>query len=100
MEAKFTSGDFPANPRERAGYRLEFHDEFNREGLDTENWLPFHLPQRSSRAHQKYLTVSDPCVFGAWREIFSFSSGASIYTPVIVGVSRCSDRLESVPPVD
>ena len=50
MEAKFTSGDFPANPLERAGHRLEFHDEFNGESLDTEKWLPFHLPQWSSRA--------------------------------------------------
>lgn len=43
------TGDFPANPREKAGYTLEFHDEFDSETLDTEKWIPYYLPQWSSR---------------------------------------------------
>ncbi len=32
------------------GYRLDFHDEFDGDDLDRKKWLPFHLPQWSSRA--------------------------------------------------
>jgi Glycosyl hydrolases family 16 len=42
--------DFPANPVEREGYVLEFADEFEGSELDAGKWLPFHLPQWSSRA--------------------------------------------------
>ena len=41
--------DFPANPITKPGYRLEFHDEFSGHGLDTRKWLPYYLPQWSSR---------------------------------------------------
>lgn len=41
--------DFPANPVEKPGYRLEFQDEFQSTTLDTTKWLPFYLPQWSSR---------------------------------------------------
>jgi hypothetical protein len=50
MPLRFTPGDYPANPLEKASYRLEFHDEFDEGSLDSEKWLPFHLPQWSSRA--------------------------------------------------
>lgn len=43
--------DFPANPVEKAGYRLEFHDEFDGAEIDTEKWFPFYLPHWSSRAN-------------------------------------------------
>ncbi len=42
--------DFPANPREKSGYHLEFADDFQRATLNTGNWLPYYLPQWSSRA--------------------------------------------------
>lgn len=43
------SADCPANPEEKAGYQLEFCDNFNRPHLDTGKWLPYYLPQWSSR---------------------------------------------------
>ncbi len=47
--AQLTPADFPANPLEKPGYTLEFHDEFDGPILDTQKWLPFYLPQWSSR---------------------------------------------------
>lgn len=44
-----THGDFPPNPLEKPGYLLEFHDEFDGDRLNTDHWLPFYLPQWSSR---------------------------------------------------
>jgi hypothetical protein len=43
-------GDFPANPLEKPGYRLDFHDEFDGSELDPDKWVPYYLPQWSSRA--------------------------------------------------
>lgn len=45
--------DFPANPEEKAGYRLEFSDNFQGAGLDTDKWFPHYLPQWSSREKTK-----------------------------------------------
>ncbi|ABX06634.1 MAG TPA: glycoside hydrolase [Herpetosiphon sp.] len=39
----------PANPLEKPGYRLDFQDEFATEQLDQAKWLPYYLPQWSSR---------------------------------------------------
>jgi hypothetical protein len=44
------AGDVPPNPLEKAGYVLEFHDDFAATELDRGKWLPAHLPQWSSRA--------------------------------------------------
>lgn len=41
--------DFPPNPLHKPGYTLEFHDEFDKPDLDPENWVPYYLPQWSSR---------------------------------------------------
>jgi len=41
--------DFPANPIEKPGYRLEWHDEFEGSELDTSKWIPYYLPHWSSR---------------------------------------------------
>ena len=41
--------DFPANPLHKPGYALEWHDEFEAPELDTNKWLPYYLPQWSSR---------------------------------------------------
>lgn len=50
MADKLLPGDFPANPLEKAGYRFEFHDEFDGPDLNLEKWIPFHFPHWSSRA--------------------------------------------------
>jgi hypothetical protein len=41
--------DFPANPINRPGYILEWNDEFEGPELDLSKWLPYYLPQWSSR---------------------------------------------------
>jgi hypothetical protein len=43
------SAGIPPNPAEKPGYRLEFVDNFEDENLDTSKWLPYYLPQWSSR---------------------------------------------------
>jgi Glycosyl hydrolases family 16 len=42
--------DFPANPKEKAGYHLEFCDEFLGTDLDRTKWFPYMLPHWSSMA--------------------------------------------------
>lgn len=51
MVNNWIAGDFPPNPLEKPGYRLEFHDEFDGEALDLSKWFPFYLPHWSSREH-------------------------------------------------
>ena len=46
-------GEFPANPEEKEGYTLEFCDNFIGNELDTAKWLPYYLPQWSSRERTK-----------------------------------------------
>ncbi|MCB9078856.1 MAG: glycoside hydrolase family 16 protein [Anaerolineaceae bacterium] len=41
--------DFPANPMEKPGYRLEFCDNFQAAALDTSKWVPYYLPQWSTK---------------------------------------------------
>jgi hypothetical protein len=41
--------DFPPNPLDKPGYRLEFHDEFESMPLDVNKWLPYYLPHWSNR---------------------------------------------------
>lgn len=41
--------DFPANPLEKEGYVLEWNDEFAGVTLDPTRWIPYYLPQWSSR---------------------------------------------------
>lgn len=41
----------PPNPMDRLGHRLEFHDEFDGHTLDADKWIPYYLPQWSSREH-------------------------------------------------
>jgi hypothetical protein len=50
MVDKLPLEDFPANPLEKQGYRLELNDEFDGQTLNTNIWLPFYLPHWSSRA--------------------------------------------------
>lgn len=39
----------PPNPLDKPGYLLEFHDEFDEDQLNTDKWVPYYLPQWSSR---------------------------------------------------
>lgn len=41
--------DHPPSPINKPGYFLEWHDEFDGPELDTGKWLPYYLPQWSSR---------------------------------------------------
>lgn len=41
--------DFPPNPIEKPGYLLEFQEGFGGDSLNPDHWLPFYLPQWSSR---------------------------------------------------
>ncbi len=42
-----------ANPPEKRGYSLVFNDDFNGDQLDTRNWIPYYLPQWSSRERSR-----------------------------------------------
>jgi len=42
--------DFPRNEKEKPGYTLVYEDDFEQGDLDHSKWLPFYLPQWSSRA--------------------------------------------------
>lgn len=53
MLSSASPGDYPANPLEKPGYRLEFQDEFEEPALNLNNWVPFYLPQWSSRSQSK-----------------------------------------------
>jgi hypothetical protein len=37
------------DPARKSGYRLDFHDEFDGDALDGDRWVPYYLPQWSSR---------------------------------------------------
>jgi len=45
--------DVPANPLDKPGYRLDFHDEFDGLALDERRWLPCYLPHWSSREQSR-----------------------------------------------
>jgi len=78
-------GDFPANPIDKPGYLLEFHDEFPGTSVDRQKWLPFHLPQWSSR-HQAAANarVGDGCL------TLKIDAGQAPWCPEYDGDTRCS----------
>jgi hypothetical protein len=39
MSSQLSLGAVPANPLDKPGYRLEFHDEFEEADLDQTKWL-------------------------------------------------------------
>lgn len=53
MDFKFSSGDFPPNPIIKDGYTINFDDEFDGDVLDGDKWIPYYLPQWSSRERSK-----------------------------------------------
>lgn len=50
---RYSKTDFPANPKEKENYLLEFNDEFVKKEVDTTKWIPYYLPQWSSREMSK-----------------------------------------------
>lgn len=46
---KFSHDNFPPNTIEKKGYIIDFCEEFNNKELDIKKWIPFYLPQWSSR---------------------------------------------------
>lgn len=53
MEKKFTGGSHAANPLNKPGYTLVFQDKFASGEICTDTWIPFYLPQWSSRDKAK-----------------------------------------------
>lgn len=49
LDTSVKGKDFPPNPEEKEGYQLEFCETFQGSELDTTKWLPYYLPQWSSR---------------------------------------------------
>lgn len=85
MPSKLSPGDFPANPLHKAGYVLEFHDEFEESRLDAQKWLPFYLPQWSSRA----LSATN-YTFDAGNLVLQISEDQPPWCPEFDGENRCS----------
>ncbi|MFO7323080.1 MAG: glycoside hydrolase family 16 protein [Chloroflexota bacterium] len=77
--------DVPANPLEKPGYALEFHDEFDGPDIDPEKWLPFYLPHWSSRAQSapRY-TLQDSCL------VLQITRDQQPWCPEFDGFVRCS----------
>jgi hypothetical protein len=79
------AADVPANPLEKPGYTLEFHDEFAAGGLDQGKWLPFHLPQWSSRARSAPIyELRDNTL------VLQITAGQEPWCPEFDGPNRCS----------
>lgn len=52
--------DFPANPKDKPGYILEFSDDFEGNDLDTSKWFPYLLPHWSSlERSEAHFNISD-----------------------------------------
>jgi hypothetical protein len=85
MSLTFTAGDISPSPLEKPGYRLEFHDEFDGPRLDTARWLPFYLPQWSSRARS-----APNYVFEEGCLVFQITAEQPPWCPEFDGENRCS----------
>lgn len=77
--------DFPPNPPEKPGYRLEVADEFDGSALDERLWLPFYLPHWSSlaRSAPRY-TFADGCL------ILQITEDQQPWCPEFDGAVKCS----------
>ena len=51
-----SDADFPANPIDKPGYRLEFAEDFRAEAIDETRWVPYYLPHWSSRVRSRART--------------------------------------------
>lgn len=78
-------GDFPPNPLEKAGYRLEFQDEFDGPTLDTNKWVPYYLPHWSSRERTApHYTFENGCL------VLQITKDQQPWCPEFDGEVRCS----------
>ncbi len=85
MLTEFSWDDFPANPLEKPGYRLEFNDEFDGPEIDTDKWVPFYLPHWSSRAH-----ATPNYVFQDGNLVLQITKDQQPWCPEFDGEVRCS----------
>lgn len=53
IEPKFSSGNFPPNEKVKENYNLEFSDDFEKDSINLQNWIPYYLPQWSSKEKSK-----------------------------------------------
>lgn len=51
--------DLPPNEINKPNYILEFNDEFDAKDLNTEKWIPYYLPQWSSKENSKPIFYFD-----------------------------------------
>lgn len=85
MPDQSPSGDFPANPLEKPGYTLEFHDEFDAPTLNTSKWLPFYLPHWSSRSQS-----APRYTLGNGNLVLQITQDQPPWCPEFDGAVRCS----------
>lgn len=85
MTDTFSAGDFPASPPGKPGYVLEFHDEFDGPQLDSQKWLPFYLPQWSSRAQ-----AAPQYTFEEGNLVLQITRDQAPWCPEFDGEVRCS----------
>ncbi len=85
MLGELSRRNFPANPVERAGYSLEFNDEFDGPDIDTHKWVPCYLPQWSSRERSApNHSFEDGCL------ILQITKDQQPWCPEYDGDNRCS----------
>jgi Glycosyl hydrolases family 16 len=53
MNSDLSKNDFPANSKTKENYVLVFDNDFEELTLNTQNWIPYYLPQWSSREKSK-----------------------------------------------
>lgn len=85
MRSVFSQGDAPPAPPEKAGYRLEFQDEFDGPNLDAGRWFPFYLPQWSSRERSRpNFAFEDGCL------VLRIAGDQQPWCPEFDGAVKCS----------
>mgnify|MGYP002713152087 CR=1 FL=1 len=85
MLTEASKTDFPPNPVEKPGYRLEFQDEFDGSEIDTTKWVKGYLPQWTSheRTAPRY-TFQDGYL------ILQITQDQPAWCPDFDGENRCS----------
>lgn len=80
-----STGDFSPNPIEKAGYVLDFQDEFDSSEIDPQKWVPYYLPQWSSRAQ-----ATHNYTFGDGNLILEIKQDQPPWSPEFDGAIRAS----------
>lgn len=77
--------DFPSNPIYKLGYTLDFSDEFQGEQVDLAKWIPYYLPQWSSRERSRaqYDQING-------KLILKITEGQAPWCPEFNGGVKCS----------